>query len=139
VDTYFAMIIPAIGGTLGLYLMKQFMEQMLHDELIEAARIDGASEFYIFRKIAMPIVKPGWITLIILSFTGLWNMGASSFIRSEPLKTFNFAMSQILAGGLARAGVGAASMVIMMIAPITAFIIAQSNIVETMGSSGMKG
>jgi ABC-type glycerol-3-phosphate transport system permease component len=115
------------------------MEQMLHDELIEAARIDGASEMYIFRKIAMPIVKPGWITLIILSFTSLWNMGASPFIRSEPLKTFNFAMSQILAGGLARAGIGAAAMVIMMIAPITAFIIAQSNIVETMGSSGMKG
>ncbi len=139
VDTYLALIIPAFGSPLGLYLMKQFIEQMVDDSMLEAARIDGASEPHIFWHVVMPIVKPAWLTLIIFSFRDLWNIGGSTFIRSEPLKTLNYAMGQILAGGYARAGVGAAAAVIMLIMPITAFILTQSNVVETMGSSGMKG
>jgi ABC-type glycerol-3-phosphate transport system permease component len=139
VDTYFALIIPAFGSPLGLYLMKQFMEQMVDDAMLEAARIDGASEPHIYWSIVMPIVKPAWLTLIIFSFSGLWNLGGTTLIRSEPLKTLNYAMGQIMAGGYARAGVGAAAGVIMLLAPITAFILAQSQVVQTMGSSGMKG
>jgi ABC-type glycerol-3-phosphate transport system permease component len=119
--------------------MKQFIEQMVDDSMLEAARIDGASEPLIYWKIVMPIVKPAWLTLIIFSFSALWNIGGTAVIRSEPLKTLNYAMGQIMAGGFARAGVGAAAMVIMLLAPITAFILAQSQVVQTMGSSGMKG
>jgi ABC-type glycerol-3-phosphate transport system permease component len=139
IDTYFALIIPAFGGPLGLYLMKQFIEQMIDDAMLEAARIDGAGEPHIFWNIVMPIVKPAWLTLIIFSFRDLWNIGGTAFIHSEPLKTLNYAMGQIMAGGYARAGVGAAAAVIMLIMPITAFVLAQSQVVETMGSSGMKG
>ena len=139
VDTYLALIIPAFGVPLGLYLMKQFIEQMIDDALLEAARIDGANEWYIYRRIVMPIVKPAWLTLMILSFNGLWNIGGTALIQSEALKTLNFAMGQIMAGGIARAGVGAAAAVVMLIVPLIAFILAQSNIVQTMGSSGMKG
>jgi ABC-type glycerol-3-phosphate transport system permease component len=138
IDTYFALIIPAFGSPLGLYLMKQFIEQMIDDSLLEAARIDGAGEWAIFSGIVMPIVKPAWLTLMILSFQGLWNIGGTALIQSEELKTLNFAMGQILAGGFARAGVGAAAAVIMLIVPLTAFVVTQSNIVQTMGSSGMK-
>lgn len=137
-DTYWALIVPAFGSSLGLYLMKQFMEQMLHDTILEAARIDGAGEWSIFWRIAMPMVKPAWLTLIIFSFRDLWNMGGTTYIHSEQLKTFNYAMGQILAGGIARAGVGAAAAVVMMVVPVTVFILTQSNIVETMGASGMK-
>ena len=137
-DSPLALIIPAFGGSLGLYLMKQFMEQMVKDDILEAARIDGAGEMRIFWGIVMPMVKPGWLTLIILSFQGLWNMGPSNVIFSESLKTLNYAMSQILAGGVARAGVGAAASVIMLVVPVTIFIIMQSSVVETMGASGMK-
>ncbi|MDF2537616.1 MAG: transporter permease [Herbinix sp.] len=137
-DTYWALIIPAFGSTLGLYLMKQFMEQMVHDTVLEAARIDGASEWKNFWHIAMPMVKPAWLTLIIFSFRDLWNMGGTVFIHSEELKTFNYAMGQILAGGIGRAGVGGAAAVVMMIVPVSVFIFTQSNIVETMGASGMK-
>ncbi len=137
-DTYWALIIPAFGSTLGLYLMKQFMEQMVHDTVLEAARIDGASEWVNFWRIAMPMVKPAWLTLIIFSFRDLWNMGGTTYIHSEELKTFNYAMGQILAGGIGRAGVGGAAAVIMLIVPISVFIFTQSNIVETMGASGMK-
>jgi ABC-type glycerol-3-phosphate transport system permease component len=118
--------------------MKQFMEQMIDNALLEAARIDGASEWTIYSRIVMPIVKPAWLTLIILSFQGLWNVGGTALIQSEELKTLNYAMGQILAGGIARAGVGAAAAVIMLIVPLTTFIVMQSNIVQTMGSSGMK-
>ena len=138
VDTYLAIIVPAWCTSLGLYLMKQFMESSVSDAVLESARLDGASEFYTFIKIAMPMVKPAWLTLIIYSFQGLWNAGNSIYIYSEQLKTFNYAINQIVAGGIARAGAAAASQVIMMAVPISVFIITQSNIIETMGSSGMK-
>ena len=138
VDTYLAVIVPAFGYTMGLYLMKQFMETNVPDETLESARLDGASEFYAFWVIAMPMVKPAWLTLIIYSFQGLWNAGSSIYIYSEQLKTLNYAISQITAGGIARAGASAAATVVMMAVPIIVFIISQSNIIETMGSSGMK-
>lgn len=138
VDTYLAIIVPAWGSTLGLYLMKQFMETTVSDSVLESARLDGANEFYTFFRIAMPIVKPAWLTLIVYSFNGLWAQGASIYIQSEQLKTFNYAISQIITGGIARAGASAASTVLMMIVPITVFIITQSSIIETMASSGMK-
>lgn len=138
VDTYWAVIVPAWGSTLGLYLMKQFMDSSVSDAVLESARLDGASEFRTFFSIAMPMVKPAWLTMIVYSFQGLWNSGSSIYIYSEELKTFNYAIGQILAGGIVRAGAGAASTVVMMLVPITVFVITQSNIIETMASSGMK-
>ena len=138
VDTYWAIIIPALATRIGLYLMKQFMESSVSDAVLESARLDGASEFKTFLVIAMPMVKPAWLTLIIESFKGLWNTGASVYIQSEQLKTFNYAIQQIVSGGVARAGAGAAATVVMMIVPITVFVVTQSSIIETMGSSGMK-
>ncbi len=137
-DTYWSLILPAFGSSLGLFLMKQFMEQMLNDSVIEAARIDGAGEWTIFWRIVMPLVKPGWLTLIVFSFKDLWNIGGTVYVHTEELKSFNYAMSQIISGGIARAGVGSAAAVIMMIVPISVFILTQSNVVETMGASGLK-
>lgn len=136
-DTYLALIVPAIAKPMGLFLMKQFMEQ-IPDSLLEAARIDGANELTNFLRIAMPQVKPAWLTLIIFSFQDLWNLQGSSFIYSEELKTLPYALSQIAAGGISRAGATAAVTVIMMIVPIVIFVISQSSIVETMASSGIK-
>jgi ABC-type glycerol-3-phosphate transport system permease component len=137
-DTYWALIIPAFCTSLGLYLMKQFMDSGVTDAVLESARLDGASELRTFWVIAMPMVKPAWLTLIVYSFQGLWNAGSSIYIQSEQLKSFNYAIGQILAGGIKRAGAGAASTVIMMMVPILVFVVTQSNIIETMGSSGMK-
>ena len=136
-NTYLAVIMPAFAASLGLYLMKQFMEQ-IPDSLIESARIDGASEFLIYWRIVMPNVKPAWLTLIILMFQFLWATTGGVFLRDEQLKPLNFAMSQIAGGGIARAGVAAAVMLIMMSVPITFFIFTQSKIIETMTTSGMK-
>ena len=138
IDTYWAIIIPAWGSTLGLYLMKQFMDSSVPDTVLESARLDGASEIRTYWTIAMPMVKPAWLTLIIYSFQGLWNAGSSIYIYSEQFKSFNYAIGQITAGGIKRQGASAAATVLMMAVPILVFVISQSNIIETMGSSGMK-
>ena len=138
IDTYWAIIVPAWGYTLGLYLMKQFMDSSVPDTVLESARLDGASELRTYWTIAMPMVKPAWLTLIIYSFQSLWNAGASIYIYSEQLKSFNYAIGQITAGGIKRQGASAAATVLMMAVPILVFVITQSNIIETMGSSGMK-
>ena len=138
IDTYWAIIVPAWGYTLGLYLMKQFMDSSVPDTVLESARLDGASEIRTYWTIAMPMVKPAWLTLIIYSFQALWNAGASTYIYSEQLKSFNYAIGQITAGGIKRQGASAAATVLMMAVPILVFVISQSNIIETMGTSGMK-
>ncbi len=137
-DTYLAIIVPAWGSTLGLYLMKQFMDTNVPDTVLESARLDGSGELRTYWIIAMPMVKPAWLTLIVYSFQGLWNQGSSMYIHSEQLKSLNYAIGQITAGGIKRAGASAASQVVMMLVPIMVFVFSQSNIVETMGSSGMK-
>lgn len=137
IDTYWAVIIPAFAFPLGLYLMKQFMEQ-IPDALLESAKIDGANEYRIFWQIVMPNVKPAWLTLIILLFQLLWGTDGNGFIYSEQLKTLHYASNQIIFGGIARAGVGSAVAVILMSVPIALFVFSQSRIIETMATSGMK-
>lgn len=136
-DTYWAVIIPAFGTPLGLFLMRQFMTQ-INDSVIEAAKVDGAKEWRIFWVIIMPSVKPAWLTLAIFSFQGLWNASNATYVYSEQLKTLPYALSQIVSGGIARAGAGAAAAIIMLIVPVLFFIFSQNQIIETMSSSGMK-
>ena len=137
-DTYLAVIVPSFASSNGLYLMKQLMDTNVTTAILESARLDGAKEFRIFWSIAMPMVKPAWLTLIITSFQGLWQMSGSNLIYSEQLKTINYAISQITSIGVTRNGVAAAGTVFIMIVPIIVFVVSQSNIIETMGSSGMK-
>ena len=138
INTFGAYILPAFCSSLGLYLMKQFIETSIPDSLLEAARIDGAGEGRIFWRVVMPLVKPAWLTLIIFSFQGLWNTSATVLIQREELKTLNNALSQIVSGGIARTGTAAAAAVIMMVVPIFVFVISQGSIVETVATSGMK-
>ena len=138
VDTYAALIVPAVGSSLGLYLMRQFMTG-IPDSMLEAAKIDGANEWIIFWRIVMPQVKPAWLTVTIFAVQALWNgTSGSNYIYSEKLKALPYAMNQIVNGGLARQGAAAAATLVMMVVPIVIFLFAQNNIVETMASSGIK-
>ena len=136
-NTYLALILPAWSFGMGLYLMKQFMEQ-LPDSLMESARIQGANEWQIFWKIVMPNVKPAWLTLAIFQFQQMWGNTGSLFLRDEQLKPLQFALQQITAGGVARAGAAAAVTFVIAAVPVTFFLICQSSILETMTTSGMK-
>lgn len=137
IDTYWALIIPAFALPLGLYLMKQFMEQ-IPDAILESAKVDGATEYRIYWSIVMPNVKPAWFTLIILQFILLWGHDGWGFIYSEELKPLPFALGQIGEAGFARQGVQAAVLFLLLCVPVTLFVFVQSKIIETMASSGLK-
>lgn len=138
IDTYWVMILPYIASTMGIFLMKQYMESALPDALMEAAEIDGAGPVRIFFEIAMPIVKPCWLTLTMFGFRDVWAAIPDGTVFNEALKTLPTIMSQVTAGGIARSGSAMAVTVIMMVPPILVYLVSQSNVIEAMSSAGIK-
>ncbi len=136
-DSYMAAIAPNVASSLGLFLMTNYMTT-ISDSLLEAAKIDGCSDFRTYWSIIMPLCKPARLTLIIIMFQNLWGQTYSSFIYKESLKTLPYALSQITAGGYIRAGAGQAVGIVMLIIPAAVFIVNQTNILDTMASSGLK-
>ncbi|MCL2627326.1 MAG: carbohydrate ABC transporter permease [Oscillospiraceae bacterium] len=138
-DSYFAILFPAMVTTLGLYLMKQFMEQ-INDSVLEAARIDGASELKVWWHVVLPAVKPAYLTLVLFAFQGIWNdpTPVMLYITTESKKTLPLALTYVMQGGLPRLGSTAVIGFLLMIPPIAIFILTQRNVIETMKSSGMK-
>ncbi len=138
-DSYWALLLPAMSSSLGLYLLKQFMEQV-PDSILESARIDGAKEMRILWSVVMPTVKPAWLTLILLSVNATWNDAYSGalYLHNEALKPMSVVQAYLMSAGFMRAGALAAFMLIMLVLPIGTFILSQSNVIETMKSSGIK-
>lgn len=138
INTYPAAIFPALGSALGLFLMKQFMEQV-PVQILESAKIDGSNEYMTFFYIVMPNVKPAWLTLAIFTFQFMWNNPSGQIIYDEQLKSLPVAMGQIIAGNsIARMGVGMAAAVFIMIPPLVLYCILQSKVIETMAHAGIK-
>lgn len=137
INSYAAILIPTVGSSLNVFLMKQFMVGV-PNTILEAARIDGSGEQRIFWSIVMPSVKPAWMTLIIFCIQNLWGATGGNYIYNEELKTLPYALSHVMSAGLVRAGASAAITTLMMIVPMCVFVITQSNIMETMMSSGIK-
>ncbi len=141
-DTQWAIIIPGFASTLGLYLMKNFMEQ-IPDSLMEAAQIDGAGYVRIHFTIVMPVTKPALVTAFILVFQSFWTNTGDKFIYTEAKKGFAYVVGQLASGrisgvGSSYAGISAASAVIMFLVPLLVFLFMQNNVVSTMATSGMK-
>ena len=139
IDTYWVYILPFIPSSMGVFLMKQYMDGYIPDALIEAAKIDGANWIRIFWNIVFPNVKPCVLTLVLFAFRDIWATVPSGTIFNESLKTLPTVMSTISAGGISRSGAAMAATVIMMIPPILVYLVSQSSIKETMGSAGIKG
>lgn len=141
INKYYALIVPGIGSAFGVFLMKQFLEQ-IPDALTEAAKIDGASEVTIFRKIIMPLSRPAWSTLIIFSWIGTWNDSWSPmvFTQSEAMKTMPLAIQTLFSGAnvVARQGANAAAALIQTLPTIIIFLILQKQVISTMAYSGIK-
>ena len=138
IDTYWIYILPHLASTMGVFLMKQYMEGAVPDALLEAAKIDGAGYWRVFWSIVMPTVKPMWLTLMLFGFRDIWNVSPNNTIFTEQLKTLPMITPQIAAGGTARAGSAMAMTVIMMIPPILVYMISQSNVMQAMTSAGIK-
>lgn len=143
IDSFGVHILPLLAMPIGLFLVKQFIDQ-IPNELIEAAYIDGASDFHIFTRIIVPIVKPAIATIAILSFQLVWNNIETStlYVNDESVKTFAFYMStltsQVTGNTVAGQGMAAAATLIMFIPNLVTFIILQSQVMNTMAHSGIK-
>jgi len=141
VDTYFAHILPLLAMPIGLFLIKQFIDQV-PDSLIEAAFIDGASDFMIYRKVVVPLVRPALATAAILAFQAAWNNIETSaiFINNESLRTLAFYMNTfaLQTNIVVGQGIAAAGALIMFLPNLILFIILQSNVMNTMAYSGLK-
>ena len=141
VDNYLVHILPGLAIPVGLFLIKQFIDQ-IPNELIEAAKIDGASELDIYFNIILPLIKPALATIAIVSFQGVWNNTEIStiYIHNESLKTFAFYMSTLTtqANSVAGQGMAAAGSLVMFIPNLIIFIFLQKNVMDTMAHSGMK-
>lgn len=137
INTYWVLILPSLASTLHMFLLRQFMLQ-IPDSLLDAAKLDGANDLRIFYNVVLPNVKPAFMTVVVLSFQGVWNNGSAGVIFREDLKLLPTALSQITAGGIARSGASAAAGVLLMIPPIVAFVINQSKMLQTMAHSGIK-
>jgi len=136
-NTYWVLILPTLASTLHMFLLRQFMLQ-IPDSLLDAAKLDGAGDLRIFMNVIMPNVKPAWMTVMVLSFTSIWNTGSAGVIFKEELKLLPTALGQISAGGIARSGAAAAAGVLLMIPPIVSFVLTQSKMLQTMAHSGIK-
>lgn len=140
-NTYVALILPHLAAPVGLFLMKQFLDQ-IPDALLEAATIDGAGEWKILWRVIMPMLKPAWATLALFSFIASWNDGwsAAIYTTTEDMKTLPLAL-QTISGGygvIARVGTVAAASLLMILPTIIVFVITQRMVLETMAHSGIK-
>ena len=140
IDKFISNILPIIAMPIGLFLVKQFIDQ-IPDALIEAARIDGAGEFTILFKVIIPMVRPALATIAILSFQSAWGATEASvyFINDEALKTFAYYIQTFTsAANAATQGISAASALIMFVPNLVIFICMQSKVMDTMAHSGIK-
>ena len=137
IDTYAALILPALATSFGVFLMTQFAEG-IPEEILESARIDGAKEIPLFFRMVLPMVRPAWLTLGIFTFTREWSTTGTQFIYSEELKMLPAMLAQIGGAGLSRAGVSAAVSVLLMVPPVVMFLFCQRSVIETMAHSGLK-
>lgn len=142
VDTYWGHILPHLAAPVSVFLMKQFIDQV-PNELLEAAKVDGAREIRIFLQIVIPICMPAVATIAILSFQGTWNniTTSSLYMQDEAMKTFPFFLSTLTTGlvnTVARQGAAAAAALILFIPNFVIFLMFQRKVIATMAHSGIK-
>ena len=107
-DNYASLILPLIANASGVFFGKQYFESMLIQDLIDAARIDGASEIGIFHRIMMPMAVPGAATLAIFAFVAAWNNFFNAFILIASFDKYTLPMLvQTLRGDVYRTEYGA--------------------------------
>ncbi len=143
-DTFWVHVLPVLAMPVGVFLLKQFMD-VIPNELIEAAQIDGASDWAIYRRIILPMVRPAIATIAILTFQAVWNSADSStlYVTTESLRTFAFYLSTLTATAtganvVAGQGIAAAAALIMFLPNLIVFIVLQSQVMSTMSHSGLK-
>lgn len=136
-------ILPYLAVPVSVFLMKQFIDQV-PDPIIEAARIDGATDFQIVMKIITPLTINAIATVAILTFQATWGAVEASnlYIQDETMKTFAFYLNTLAlantGSSLAGVGMAAAAGLIMFLPNLIIFIVMQSRVMNTMAHAGIK-
>lgn len=145
-DTFWVHILPVLAMPVGLFLLKQFIDG-IPDEVIEAAQIDGASDWWIYWRIILPMIRPALATIAILTFQAAWNNAEIStlYVNNESLRTLAFYLGTLTATAtttgtntVAGQGIAAAAALIMFLPNLVIFIFLQSQVMSTMSHSGLK-
>jgi multiple sugar transport system permease protein len=139
IDSYWALIVPILFNPFGIFLMRQFMHT-IPDELLDAARIDGASEFQIFFKIIIPLCKSGLAALGIFEFIGQWDSFLWPLVILQNVDKYTIPLGLAQFRGLTGVQVGplCAAATAAVIPVLIVYLIAQKSFIEGITLSGMK-
>jgi ABC-type glycerol-3-phosphate transport system permease component len=141
VDTFWPLIIPGAANAFGIFFFRQYIST-INDELMDAARIDGASEFRIFISIILPIIAPGMTSLGLIFFMGSWNnyLGPLIYLKSPANQTITLAINALSGGaGLTAWGEQMAMSVVSLIPLLIIFLVFQRQFVEGITAGAVKG
>jgi multiple sugar transport system permease protein len=139
-DKLLAIICLQAFSAFGVFMMKQFYED-IPDELCEAARIDGMSEYGIYLKIMLPLSKPALSTLTIFTFVNTWNdyLGPLIYLKTESKKTIQLGLKMFISQYSSDYGLIMAGSVLSLIPVLIVFLCLQKYFVEGVASTGLKG
>ncbi|MDR1538767.1 MAG: carbohydrate ABC transporter permease [Clostridiales bacterium] len=139
-NTHTAIILLQAFSAFGVFMMRQFY-QSIPDELCEAARIDGMSEYGIYAKIMLPLSKPALSTITIFTFVAVWNdfLGPLIYLTKTELKTIQIGLRMFISQYSAEYGLIMSGSVIALIPVLIVFLSLQKYFVEGVASSGLKG
>lgn len=139
-NSYLGLILPAAANIYSIFLIRQFM-LTIPDDLIDAARIDGCSDFKIYWKIVLPLCKPVLATLAMFSFMGTWNdfLWPLIVMTSEKKYTLTVALANLSGEYVTEYGLLMAGAVIVVLPIILIYLFAQRYIIESFAHTGLKG
>ncbi|HKH08089.1 MAG TPA: carbohydrate ABC transporter permease [Agromyces sp.] len=140
VNTHLSIILLQAFGAFGVFLMRQFY-LTIPDELCEAARIDGMSEYGIWARIILPLSKPALASLGLLTFVGVWNdyMGPFIYFTSNDLWTVQLGLRSFVGQFDAQYAMIMTGSVISVIPIVIVFLLGQKHFIQGIATSGLKG
>jgi ABC-type glycerol-3-phosphate transport system permease component len=139
INTYLGLILPMVVSPLGVFMMRQFIST-LPEGLVEAARLDGASEFQIFRKVVLPLIKPAIVVLGIFTFMFQWVnfLWPLVIITTDPMKTLTLGIAGLQGQFVTDWGIISAAAVMTMLPVLIVFLIFQRWFVQASMAGALK-
>ena len=139
-DTLWAVILPTVGWPFGVFLMKQFSET-IPNEILEAARVDGAGELKTFFSVVFPMIKPGIGALAIFTFVNTWNefLFSNTFLQDRDIRTVSLRFYNFVGSTNTEFGYVYAAALISMLPIVAIYLLTQNTFVEGMTSGSVKG
>jgi ABC-type glycerol-3-phosphate transport system permease component len=141
-NTYKPLIVPAFlgGGAFNIFLLRQFFLTLPRD-LFDAARIDGASEWTIFRRVALPLSRPALVTVALLTFMGSWNdfLGPLIYLSDPDKGTLALGLALFTGQNQTDWGVLMAASILMLLPVVLLFFFFQRYFIQGFTMSGLKG